>query len=251
MTTETNNLVEQFSPEEAAIIGEMVDAGVLHGRKHSCINPKMGRYILSTRRGVDIFDIQQTWQLLNKALDFLKATMEKGLPILVVGAKPASRGLVESFARRFNFPFVTERWLGGTLTNFKTIFKRVDYFKKLRSEKEAGALEKYTKKERLIIDRRLEKMKRFFGGVENLNQLPAVLIVVDVNEHGTAVREANKLHIPVVGLVNTDGNPDQIKYVIPCNDNARMSISWILGKISDGLSKVVINKEQDKEKNVS
>lgn len=227
--------ISKLSPEEMAAVEEMIDAGVLHGRKHSRLNPKMSKYILNTRRGIDIFDLLQTKSLLEKAIVFLKDLMDKDLPVLVVCTKPAIKDLARDFAGKFNFPYVTERWLGGTLTNFGTISKRVGYLKKLEEDKESGMLEKYTKKERLMMDRNLAKMERLFGGIKNLTELPAALLIIDVADHKIAVSEANRVKIPIIGLINTDGNPELVKYPIPCNDNARPSITWVLDKIEKAI----------------
>lgn len=226
---------QQLTPEEEQIVNEMVEAGVLYGRKHSKLNPKMSKYIISTRRGVDIIDVLQTNELIEDAAKFLKEIMEKKLPILVVGIKPAIKDIVKDFAVKFGFSYVEERWLGGTMTNFKAITKRVDNFKKLRADKESGKLDKYTKKEQLLISRDLAKMARNFTGIENLNMLPSALIIIDTAEHKTAVNEAINLGIPIVGLINTDGDPDKVKYPIPCNDNARPSVKLILDKLAEKL----------------
>lgn len=222
-------------PEDLSLINEMIEAGIIHGRKHSKLNPKMARYIVGMRKGVDVIDILQTKELLDKAAVFIKSVQEKGLPILVVGIKPPVKDLVENFAQKMGFAYATERWLGGTLTNFKVIFKRVEHWKKLRADMKEGQLDKYTKKERLFIQRELDKMDAVFRGIENLNQLPGAVIIIDTADHAIVVREADRLHIPIVGLINTDGDPEAIDYPIPCNDNARSSVQWVLNKLEEKL----------------
>ena len=182
-----------------------------------------------------VFDAGQTLVLLNKAVVFLKDIFEKKLPILIVGTQPIAKQLVKNFAGKYGFAYVTERWLGGTLTNFQTLHKRVDYFKQLKADKAMGKLEKYTKKERLIMDRMTEKMAINFTGIENLNQLPAAVIVFDANAHKTAVHEAQLLKIPIVAVLSNDSNPDDIAYPVPANDNLQSSLGWVIAKLETAL----------------
>ena len=210
---------------------DMVNVGVLFGRGKSKTKPKMNKYIFTYSKGVSVFDAPQTLDLLNKAADFLKTVVDKKLPVLIVGTQPAAKDLVKSFALKHKFAYVTERWLGGTLTNFATLSKRIEYFKKTKVDKDAGKLGKYTKKERLILDRMLEKMAVNFSGLEILNQIPAVLMVVDSKTHDTAVREAKKINVPIIAVLNNDSDPDGITYPVPANDNSVSSLTWILNKI--------------------
>ena len=241
---------DQLSPEDRILVEEMIEAGVLFGRKHSRTNPKMNKFIFSTRRGIDLIDLLQTKQLLDEAGDFLKEKIEEGSTILVVSTKPNIKDMVLNFIEKYKFPYVTERWLGGTLTNHKTISKRTEYLRQLRADKESGELDKYTKKERLMLDRQLEKLERLFGGIEKMTGLPAALLVFDVAEHETAIKEAIRMNIPIVGLINTDGDPRPIKHPIPCNDNARSSVAWVLGKLEVKLDQAqsTIAKEEKEEK---
>ena len=241
---------DQLSPEDRILVEEMIEAGVLFGRKHSRTNPKMNKFIFSTRRGIDLIDLLQTKQLLDEAGDFLKEKIEEGSTILVVSTKPNIKDMVLNFIEKYKFPYVTERWLGGTLTNHKTISKRTEYLRQLRADKKSGELDKYTKKERLMLDRQLEKLERLFGGIEKMTGLPAALLVFDVAEHETAIKEAIRMNIPIVGLINTDGDPRPIKHPIPCNDNARSSVAWVLGKLETKLDQAqpTIAKEEKEEK---
>lgn len=222
---------KQLTDAEMSIIEAMIEAGVLHGRKHSSTNPRMNQFIFGTRRGVDIFDLEKTAEMLNKAIGFLKKIREEGKQIVIVGVKPATKDLVRKCASVLKMPYVTERWLGGTLTNFLTIQKRIEHLVKLRSDRDSGKLEKYTKKEQLLLTRKLEKMENLFGGIETMREMPGAMLVIDTQEHLTAIREARRMKVPIVGLINTDGNPDDITYNIPCNDNARKSVGWILDAI--------------------
>lgn len=225
-----------LTPEEEILFSDMIKAGVIYGRKKSKTNPKMRPYIFATRKGIEIFNLPQTLALLDKAIIFLKEKTEKKLPVLVVGTQPAAKDLVKKFAEKFGFAYVVERWLGGTMTNFKVISKRIEYFTRLKSDKATGRLDKYTKRERLKIDENIQKLSKVLSGIEKMNQLPDAVMIFDVEEHQTAVREANRLKIPIIGIANSDSNPDQINYLIPANDNSKTSIAWILEYIEKKLS---------------
>lgn len=225
----------QYTPEQLVTFREMIAAGVVLGRKKTVTNPKMDKYILNYSKGVAVFNAEETLKLLDKALAFLKDIVEKKMPVLVVGTQPSAKDIVENLAKKFSFSYVTERWLGGTMTNFKVINQRVQYYLKIKADMEAGNLDKYTKKERVMINRDIERMKKMFTGLDNLNQLPAVVFVVDAEAHDTAVREARRLKIPIVGIINNDNNPEVIDYPIPANDNLRSSLIWIFARIEKWL----------------
>lgn len=240
---ENNSVVaEQLAEAPAvdpAILDEMTKAGILYGRKKSKTHPKMRPFIFATRNNIEIIDLPKTLEAVEKAGEFLKETAKNGGLLLVVGTQPAAQELVEEFAKKLAAPYVTKRWLGGTLTNFKTINKRTEYYLKLKSDLESGKLEKYTKKERVVFGKEIGRLTQFFSGLEKLARLPNALIVVNANEHLTAVKEALRLKVPIIAIVSTDTNPELVTYPIPANDNAKMSIAWILeklaGKIEEGL----------------
>lgn len=236
---EENLISQQISESrgDTAVIEEMAKAGVLYGRKKTKTHPQMKRYIYGTRNTIEIFDLNQTLLALDKAIEFLKNVVKKGGLILVIGTQPAAKSLVKDFALKFDFPYVVERWLGGTLTNFKTLSQRIAYYLKLKADQESGALEKYTKKERMIFDKEIKKLTVNFGGLEKLTRQPDALILIDSNIHETAVREARKLNIPIVALINSDSNPEEITYPIFGNSNAKASIEWILKRIEKELEK--------------
>jgi small subunit ribosomal protein S2 len=221
-----------FYPDEK--FKEMVEAGVFYGRKNSKTHPRMRQYILSTRNNIEIINLNKTAECLEAALGFLKEKIINGGTPLFVGTEPAAAG-IKDIAEEFNFPVVATRWLGGTLTNFQIISKRIEYLKKMRSELAAGVFEKYTKKERLLIEQELKRLTELLGGLENLTALPDVLIIIDpvLRMHMTAVREARRLRIPIIAMVNTDGNPELVDYPVPANTKARLSINWFLGKVRD------------------
>lgn len=229
---------EQLSPEDAAtlpVVEEMMKAGLMYGRKRSFTNPKMKSYIFAIRGGMAVFDLSKTLKALETALEAVKKAVKGGGKVLVVGTQPAAKELVKAFAKDHGQYFVTERWLGGTLTNFKTISSRVEHFKKLKSDKAAGRLEKYTKKERVGMDKEIEDMGELFGGFEDMTVLPAMVLLVNATLHDTALREARRMKIPVVALMSSDGNPDFVQYPIPGNASARPSIAWVLEKIGKAI----------------
>lgn len=227
---------------DPALLEEIIKAGVLYGRKKNKTNPRMKRYIFTRRGNFEIIDIAQTLELIDKASKFLEGVVKKGEAILIIGTTPASKELVAAFGKKFNYPSVTERWLGGTLTNFKTISQRLQYYLKLKADMEAGRLEKYTKKERIAFAKEIERLKKLFTGLESLTKLPAAVIIVGATSHETALREARRLKIPVVALISSDADPDLIDYPIPSNDRARSSINWILQKLEKGLEEGLMQR---------
>lgn len=237
-------VLDEAAKANLPVLEEMMKAGLFIGRKGSKLHPKMKPLIFGMRNGVSIIDLEETLKYLEKAMDFIKSKAGEKNSILLVGTTPSTQNLVENLAKKLSLPYVIERWLGGTLTNFKTLSKRVSHFKKLKSDKETGRLEKYTKKERLDIDRQIIKMTKMFGGVEEMAVLPKVLFVVDVNANMTAVNEAKILKIPVVGIMNTDTNIELIDYPIPANDRSKSSVEWILGRLEQAVNE---GKELSKE----
>lgn len=217
-------------PEEAS--REMIEAGVFYGRKKSKTNPKMKIHVLTNRGGIEIINLAKTADALDVATGFLKEKVKGGGLVLLVGTQPPAEEGVLKLAKKFGLPHITTRWAGGTITNFKVISKRIEYFKKLRSDLASGALvDKYTKKERLILEKELGRLLELFGGLENLTKEPDVVVIIDTNLHLTAVREANKIKIPIIALANVDANPDIVEYLVPGNDKSRQSINWFLAKI--------------------
>lgn len=219
------------------VLEEMSKAGLFLGHKKSKTHPRMKPYIFTTRNGTEIIDLAQTLEIMEKAMEFVKSKLSKSptSALLLVGTTPASKTATENLAKKLNLPNVTGRWLGGTLTNFGTISKRIAYFKKLRADREAGRLDKYTKKERLGFDREIEKLTEKFSGIENMSVLPDVLFAVEVTSHLTAIREAKRMKIPVVAMVNTDADPALVDYPIPVNDRGKASVEWVLAKLESAI----------------
>jgi small subunit ribosomal protein S2 len=221
-------------PAEAS--REMMDAGVFYGRKKSKTNPKMKRFVLANRGGIEIINLQKTEEAMEAAAGFIKEAIAKGGMPLFVGAVPAADTMIVELAKKHGFPYVTTRWVGGTITNYRNIAKRIDYMKKLRADFAAHALDKYTKKERLELEKDLVRLEALVGGLETMAREPHFLIVIDPILHDTAVREARVKNIPIVALGNVDTDPDLIDHLVPGNDKAKLSIEWFLGRIDTALA---------------
>ena len=231
MTDSTENETQVKDP----LLEEMAAAGLLFGRKKSKTNPKMKSFVFANRNGFEMFDLDKTAQKIEEAKEFLAGVAKTGKTILFVGTTPASQEVMKEVAESFKAPYVTHRWLGGTLSNFETITLRLRHFIKLKTDKASGKLEKYTKKERTKFDKELERLQRLFGGLEELNALPAALIVANTDAHSIAVREANVVGIPVVGITNSSTDPDGVDYIIPANDNSMSSVRWIVEQLAQAL----------------
>ncbi len=216
-------------PSEAS--REMMDAGVFYGRKKSKTNPKMRQFIIANRGGIEIINLQRTSEMLEAATAFIKEKVRSGGLVLIVGAIPAAEARVVEIGKKFSMPYVSSRWVGGAITNFKIISKRIEYLKKLRADFASGALDKYTKKERLELEREMRRLEELMGGLENMTREPDAIIMIDPVVHTTAIREARLKKIPIVALANVDANPDEVDYLVPGNDKAKRSIDWFLGNI--------------------
>ncbi len=239
---ENNGALMQSGPaitaEDESLIQEMIKTGLLYGKAKSKTHPRMKQFIFGTRNNIEIIDLVKTAEHFKKAIEFLKSVSLKGGQILFVGTQPAAKTSIVEVAKNLNQLYVSTRWLGGTLTNFGTIGKRITYFKKLKEDLKSGALDKYTKKERVDFNREISKLTLLFSGLEAMNQLPEAVVVVSSKIQETTVREAKRMKIPVVALLSTDQNPDPIDYPIPGNDSAPMSIKWVLGKFEEALKNI-------------
>jgi small subunit ribosomal protein S2 len=215
---------------------ELLEAGVHFGHQTRRWNPKMRRFIFAERSGIYIIDLQKTLRQITLAQDLLRDLTLKGESVLFVCTKRQLKGVVEIFARECGSPWVTERWLGGMLTNYQTIKKQVRRLRELEQGSNEGDFENYTKKERLLFEREQVKLSRNLEGIKNMNRLPGVLFVVDSRKERIAVAEANKLGIPVVAIVDTNTDPDPITVPIPGNDDAIRAVSVITGAIAGTIS---------------
>jgi small subunit ribosomal protein S2 len=216
---------------------DLLKSGAHFGHTTSRWNPKMKPYIFTVRNNIHILDLEKTKKALQKAMKFASDTASKGGIILFVGTKRQSKDIVKNAAISCGMPYINVRWLGGTITNFKTIQKTVRKLEKLESLKAAGELEtKYTKKERLMIDREIEKMKKLFEGIQNMKKLPDAIFVTDIKHDDIAVTESRKSKIKVIGLVDTNANPDGADYPIPSNDDATKAIELMTTAIAEAIN---------------
>ncbi|RMG89028.1 MAG: 30S ribosomal protein S2 [Chloroflexi bacterium] len=211
----------------------LLETGVHFGHRTRRWNPKMKPYIFTERNGIHIIDLQQTLVLVEEAYNAVRDAVAQGGQVLFVGTKRQAQETIAAEAKRAGQPYVNNRWLGGTLTNWQTIRQRIAYLKKLEERRDAGEFDYLKKKERLRYEREIEKLNLRLGGIREMKGLPAMIFVVDVNNEETAVREANKLNIPVVAMVDTNCDPDPVDYLIPSNDDAIRAIKLITGKIAD------------------
>ncbi len=216
---------------------EMIKAGVHLGHKKSKWNPKMSPFILKQKNGVHLINVDKTSAKLEEALTFLVETVKAGGEILFVGTKSPVKKLIKQLAEELNMPYVTERWLGGTLTNAKTIFKRLEYFRNLEAKKSSPAeWGKYTKKERVDMEKELAKLEHKVGGLKKLEKLPAAIFIVGVKEANVAVKEALAKKVPLVAICDTNADPTEIDYPIPANDDSLSSVRLILDKVKEAIN---------------
>lgn len=214
---------------------QLLAAGVHFGHLTRRWNPKMKPYIFMAKNGIHIIDLKKTQKALDKALDVVRQVVGEGYEVLFVGTKPQAKDIVAAEAQRCGMFYVTHRWLGGMLTNFATIKKSIKHYKNLEKMSTDGTYEKISKKERLTIEREKEKLHRVLAGILEMKRLPGLVFVVDINKEHIAVREAQKMNIPVVAMVDTNVDPTQVDYPIPANDDAAKSISLITSKIADAI----------------
>ncbi len=212
---------------------ELLEAGVHFGHQTRRWNPKMKPYIFGSRNGIYIIDLQKTVRFFQQAYNFVVEATSAGETVLFVGTKPQAQDIIREEAQRCGMYYVNHRWLGGMLTNFKTIKQRVDRLKELDAMFEDGSITKFPKKEVLRLARQREKLERNLGGIKEMKHLPGVLYVVDTPKEKIAVAEANRLGIPVVAIVDTNSDPDIIDYPIPGNDDAIRAIRLITSRIAD------------------
>ncbi len=224
-STEKN--IEKILPS----LEEMLKAGIHFGHRTSKWNAKMEPYIFTSRHNVHIIDLEKVRQKLAEALKFIREIKKKKGVILFVGTKIAAKEITRRMAKECQMPYVSERWLGGTLTNFKIISQRLERFRDLEEKKKKGELKKYTKKEQHEFDVELQKLERQFGGIKKLIKLPEALLIIDTQKEKLAVKEARMKKIPIIGLCDTNADPTLIDYPIPANDDAITSLKLILGTI--------------------
>ena len=214
---------------------ELLEAGAHFGHQTQRWNPKMKKYIFGERNGIYIINLEQTTELLGKALEAVKAVAAKGKNVVFVGTKKQAVDIVKEEAERAGCYYINRRWLGGMLTNFETIRARINKLREIEDLKESGYFEKLPKKEAANLNKQLDKLQKTLGGVKTMHGMPDMLFIIDQKKELIAIQEANKLNIPVVCMVDTNSDPDNIDYVIPANDDAIRSIKLITSKVADAV----------------
>lgn len=228
-----NDIKNHFNLEE------MAKAGVAFGHSVSRLHPKMKPFVAGVKSNIHLIDLEKTSKEFSSALQYITKLVADGKSILFVGTKIQIKDLVKASAMECQMPYVVERWLGGTFTNFETITKRVQYFKELETKKATGGLEKYTKKERSLFDKELEILTKKFEGIKHMNRLPEAVFIFDLKKDITCAREAKRKGIKVVAVTDTNVDPSLADYMIPANDDAISSIRYILENVKE----TILNKK--------
>jgi small subunit ribosomal protein S2 len=232
---------------------QLLEAGVHFGHLTMKWNPAMAPYIFMQKNGIHIIDLMKTEKMLEEACKFVKQLAKNNKKILFVGTKKQAQEIIREAAEKTNMPYVTERWLGGMLTNFMTIRKSIRKMENLQRMETDGTFENLSKKEKLMIGREIEKLQKVLGGVAEMNHLPSALFIIDIKKEHIAVSEAQRLNIPTIGLVDTNSNPNLVNFPIPGNDDSTKSISIItqaiVQAILDGYNERKIEKETVDQEN--
>lgn len=226
---------------------QLLEAGVHFGHQTRRWNPKMARFIFTERNGIYIIDLQKTVQKVDEAYEFVRDLATKGESVLFVGTKKQAQNSIREEAERCNQFYVNERWLGGMLTNFRTIQTRIARLKELEAMFEDGTVEQYTKKEAMLMQRELQKLEKNLGGIKDMKKLPGAIFVVDSKKEEIAVKEARKLGIPVIATVDTNCDPDVIDFPIPANDDAIRAVKLLTSKIADAVLEGRQGQQEEEE----
>ena len=226
---------------------DLLESGCHFGHQSQKWNPKMAPYIFTKRNGIHILDLRQTIVNLRRFHEHIVNLVNDGGEVLFVSTKRQAQEVVQEQATRCRMPYVTHRWLGGMLTNWRTIRERIDTLKQLEDRREAGEFEQLTKKERLMVQRKIDTLQLRLGGIRGMTRLPKLVFVVDTIREATAVKEANILGIPVLALVDSNSDPDEIEYLIPANDDAMRSIRLIVTAIADAVLEGSLLRESDRD----
>ena len=226
----------------------LLESGVHFGHRTHKWNPAMKPYIFTERNGIHIIDLQKTVKALDEAYDLVRDTVAEGGTVLFVGTKRQAQDTIRDEAERVEMPYVTTRWLGGMLTNWRTIRQRVNELDRLERMRDGGEFSRITKKEALMLQRKMDRLEYLLGGIRNMTGLPEMLFVVDVYRESTAIHEANLLEIPVIAMVDTNCDPNKVDYVVPSNDDAIRAIKLLVGKIADAVQEgKALHKEEEIE----
>lgn len=233
---------------DTELIKQLLEAGVHFGHHVSRWNPKMKKFIFGERSNIYIIDLEKTVDFLNKARDFVKDIASKGETVLFVGTKRQAQDLILQEAQRSGMYYIKDRWLGGTLTNFKTIRNSIKRLEEIETMQKDGTFGAITKKEKAILTKEMDKLKKNLQGIVSMKKMPGALFIVDAKKEDIAVKEARKLGIPIVAIIDTNADPDLIDYPIPANDDAMRSIKLLTGLITDS---IVEGKKQFEESNIA
>ncbi|MCM8759940.1 MAG: 30S ribosomal protein S2 [Candidatus Omnitrophica bacterium] len=229
-------------------VKELLEVGAYFGHPSRQFDPRIRPYLFGKRQGIYIIDISKTCEKIYQAAEVLQKFVKENKPILFVGTKKQAHDAVKAVAEKTGQPYVNYRWIGGTLTNFETIRKRIERLEEIEKLEETGQISYYTKKEAALIMKEKEELLKKFSGIRNLKTLPGILVVVDVKKEINAVSEAKKLGIPVVGIVDTNGNPEIVDYPIPANDDGIKSIQLLLEKLGEAIKEAQSERQVVEEK---
>lgn len=235
---EKTKIYKKIRDETDPEIEEMIKAGVQFGRLTSYLHPKMKEFILGMRGKIHIIDLRETKNKLEEAIDFIKKLISEGKTILLVGTKISARKIIEEIAQECNLPYVTNRWVGGLFTNFENIVKRIERLKELEEKRDKGEFDKYTKKEKILFEREIKRLKEKFEGLKKLDKIPDAVLVIDPTKEKYCVREARKKGIKIIGILNTNSDPSKLDFPIPANDTSISSLEYLLNKIKKAILEV-------------
>lgn len=230
---------------------QLLEAGVHFGHQTRRWNPKMAKYIFTERNGIYIIDLQKTVKKVDEAYNFVRELAAEGGNVLFVGTKKQAQDTIKEEAIRSGMYFINERWLGGTLTNFSTIKKRINRLKQLEKMEEDGTFEVLPKKEVIILKKEMTRLEKFLGGIKDMPGVPDALFIVDPRKERIAIAEAHKLNIPIVAIVDTNCDPDEIDYVIPANDDAIRAVKLLTSKMADAIIEAKQGEEEVAEEAVA
>lgn len=217
-------------------IEAMFKAGCHYGYSRTKRHPKIEPYIFGTKNRIDVFDLEKTKVKLEEAEIFLKEAGKKGLSLLIVGTKPSIGHLTEKYAKEAQLPYFSNRWIGGFITNFSEVKKRLEYFLAIELKRNSAEFSKLAKKQQFDLNRELKTLEKNFGGVKDVKEIPKTLLIIDAKEESTAVREAKRRNMPVVSIMSTDNNPEDALYPVPANDNAPKSVDFLLNRLINSYS---------------
>ena len=217
-------------------VEQLFEAGAHFGHVVKKWNPKMRKYLWGEKNGIHIFDLEKTVKNLGEACDVLQKAASTGKRIVIVGTKRQARPIVEEMAKRVGIPYMTQRWLGGLITNWRQVKQTIDRLNSLRLKKEQGQLKKFTKKEQVLFDKEIARLDRVVGGLSNLKEVPEIVIVIDTHKEKLVVKEASSRGVTVVGLVDSNSNPDLVDYLIPMNDDATKGLEIVIGEMEKALT---------------